>query len=103
MNFKQKHTKGYSNPKLNHHACLPTKKNPAPGAALPLQFTTTTMTTTRQNTVFKTHIQDVSVGLALVRVLEVGVAYEDGVHVGAGVLVELAVAGYHDNSDLHIT
>lgn len=50
-----------------------------------------------------THIQDVSIGLVLIRVLEVSVAYEDRVHVGAGILVQLVVAGDHDNSNLHVT
>ena len=35
-------------------------------------------------------------------VLEVGVANEYGVHVGTGILVQLVVAGDHNNSNLHI-
>ena len=49
------------------------------------------------------YLEDVSVGLALVGVLELGVADEDGVHVGASVLVELAVARDHHDGNLHIT
>ena len=48
------------------------------------------------------HIENICVGLALVRVLELCVADEDGVHVAAGVLVQLLVAGDHDNGDLHV-
>ena len=50
-----------------------------------------------------THVQDVSIGLVLVGILEVCVANEDGVHVGASVLVELVVASDHDHCNLHIT
>ena len=50
-----------------------------------------------------THIQNISIGLALVWVLKISVANEDGVHVRAGILVQLAVAGDHDHSNLHIT
>lgn len=50
-----------------------------------------------------THIQDVSIGLVLVRILEVRVAYEDGVHVGTGILVQLVVAGDHNHCYLHVT
>ena len=53
--------------------------------------------------VIEAHIQYVCVGLALVRVFELGVANEDGVHVGAGVLVQLAVVGDHDNGNLTVT
>ncbi len=49
------------------------------------------------------HIENISIGLALVRVLEICVADEDGVHVAAGVLVQLLVAGNHDDRDFHIT
>ena len=49
------------------------------------------------------HLMDVGVGLALVWVLELGVADKDGVHVGAGVLVQLVVAGDHDHGDLYVT
>ena len=49
------------------------------------------------------YLKDVSVGLALIGVLELGVADEDGVHVGAGVLVELAVARDHHHGNLHVT
>ena len=49
------------------------------------------------------YLKDVSVGLALVGVLELGVADEDGVHVTAGVLVELAVARDHHHGNLHVT
>ena len=48
------------------------------------------------------HIEDISVGLALIRILELGVAYEYGVHVAAGVLVELLVGRDHDDSYLNI-
>jgi len=48
------------------------------------------------------YLEDISIGLALVGVLELRVADEDGVHVGAGVLVELVVAGDHDHSNLHV-
>ena len=49
------------------------------------------------------YIKNVSVSLALVWVLELCVADEDGVHVAASVLVELLVTGDHDDSYLHIT
>ena len=49
-----------------------------------------------------THVQYVGVCLALVGVLELCVSDEDGVHVGAGVLVELAVAGDHDDRYLTV-
>lgn len=48
------------------------------------------------------HIENICIGLALVRVLELCVADEDGVHVAAGILVQLLVAGDHDDSDLHV-
>lgn len=48
------------------------------------------------------HIENICIGLAFVRVLEFGVADEDGVHVAAGVLVELLVAGDHDDCYLHV-
>ena len=51
---------------------------------------------------FVTHVQYVSVGLAFIWVLELGVAYEYGVHVAASILVELLVAGYHDHGNLDI-
>ncbi len=55
------------------------------------------------NTTCAPYLQDVCVGLALVGILELGVPDEDGVHVGAGILVELVVAGDHDHSYLHVT
>ena len=49
------------------------------------------------------YLEDVGVCLAFVGVLELGVADEDGVHVGAGVLAQLAAAGDHDDRNLHVT
>ena len=49
------------------------------------------------------YIKNISIGLALVRILELSVSDEDGVHVGAGILVELAVAGDHDDCNLTVT
>ena len=50
-----------------------------------------------------THVQYISIGLALVRVFELSVADEDGVHVGAGILVQLLVVGDHDDCYLTVT
>ena len=50
-----------------------------------------------------TYIKDISISLALVGIFELGVSNENGVHVGAGVLVELSVAGDHDDCYLTVT
>ncbi len=56
----------------------------------------------RYHTIQCPHIKNICVGFAFVRVLKLSVADEDGVHVAAGILVQLLVAGDHDDSDLHI-
>lgn len=48
------------------------------------------------------HVKNICVGLAFIWVLKLGVADEDGVHIAAGILVQLFVAGDHDDGDLHI-
>lgn len=48
-------------------------------------------------------LEYVSISLALIRVLELCVADQYGVHIGAGILVQLVVVWYHDNSDFHVT
>ena len=47
-------------------------------------------------------LQDISIGFALIRVLELGIADEDGVHVATCILVEFALIGDHDDGYLHI-
>ena len=56
----------------------------------------------KNGTVFATHIKNICVCLALIWVLKLCVAYEYGVHVGTGILVELLVAGDHDDSYLNV-
>ena len=50
-----------------------------------------------------TDLQDISIGFAFIRVLELSVADEDGVHVAACVLVELTLIGDHYDGNLNIT
>ena len=51
----------------------------------------------------QTHIQNICISFAFLRIFEIRVTDQDGVHVGAGILVQLAVASNHDDCYFNIT
>ncbi len=60
------------------------------------------VTSVRESTTQRAHLDNVAVGAALVRLAVFGVLEQNAVHVSAGVLVELACAAEHDERNVAV-